>query len=74
MTAPAPAVSSIIQEPELMAATGYDHRGHLERWLKDNKVPYYRGRAGVIFTTCRLLESVHLPQSGGPAAANEIEF
>lgn len=73
MTTTAPNVSSIIREPELLAATGYDHRGHLERWLRDNRVPYFRGRAGVIFTTARLLESVHLPQAGSPAA-NEIEF
>lgn len=74
MTATAPTVANIIREPELMAATGYEHRGHLERWLRENRVPYFRGRAGVIFTTARLLDSAKLPQSGSSGTANEIEF
>ena len=75
MTAAAKSVSGIIREPELMEATGYDHRGHLERWLRNNHVPYFRGRGGALFTTQRLLESVHLPQSGTPAATpTDIEF
>lgn len=74
MTATAPTTANIIHEPELMAATGYERRGHLERWLRENRVPYFRGRAGVIFTTARLLDSAKLPQAGDPGAANEIEF
>lgn len=74
MSTTAPTVANIIHEPELMAATGYEHRGHLERWLRENRVPYFRGRAGVIFTTARLLDSAKLPQAGAPDAANEIEF
>ena len=68
------ATSPIIDEGALKAATGYERRGDVERWLRDNKVPYYRGRKGALFTTARLLESVHLPQAGSPDAANEIEF
>ena len=74
MTTNAPTVANIIREPELLAATGYEHRGHLERWLRENRVPYFRGRAGVIFTTARLLDSAKLPQAGAPDAANAIEF
>lgn len=74
MTAIPPTVVGIIGEPELMAATGYEHRGHLERWLRENRVPYFRGRAGVIFTTARLLDSAKLPQAGTDDTAQSIEF
>lgn len=74
MSANPPSVAGIIREPELLAATGYEHRGHLERWLRENRVPYFRGRAGVIFTTARLLDSAKLPQADGPASAPVIEF
>lgn len=75
MTTTAPSISGIfVHEPELLAATGYEHRGHLERWLRENRVPYFRGRRGALFTTTRLLESAKLPQADGPASAPAIEF
>ena len=73
MITTAPNVANIIREPELMAATGYEHRGHLERWLRENRVPYFRGRRGALFTTARLLESAKLPQADSPTAPS-IEF
>lgn len=54
----------IVTEDHLKEVTGYSARGHLEHWLRANRIPYYRGKDGRLFTTIGLLESV---KTGGSA-------
>jgi hypothetical protein len=42
---------SLIHQEQLLAWTGYPSEGYLERWLKDNHIPYKRGNGGRICTT-----------------------
>lgn len=53
---------SIITEDDLMAATEYTTRGRLESHLRDNHIPFFRGRDGRLWTTLGLIESARLKQ------------
>ena len=44
-------VDPIIQQESLLAATGYERPGDLERWLRKHDIPYHRGKGNRIFTT-----------------------
>lgn len=42
---------AIIQQEVLLEATGYEQPGSLERWLRDNRIRFYIGKGGRIWTT-----------------------
>lgn len=44
-------IDPIIQQEQLLQATGYERPGDLERWLRRNGIKYHRGKSNRIFTT-----------------------
>lgn len=42
---------SLVTQEKLMEWTGYPSEGYLERFLKENHIPYTRGNRGRICTT-----------------------
>lgn len=48
----------LIQQEELMEATGYSTPGHLRRFLQDRGIWFEQGRNGRIFTTPAAFESL----------------
>lgn len=44
-------MTALLKQPDLLAWTGYKRPADLEKWLKDNRIPYRRGRGGELLTT-----------------------
>lgn len=60
-------IDPIIQQEQLLKATGYQRPGDLERWLREHGIRYHRGRGNRIFTTLDAL-------NGMLDKSEEIEF
>ena len=50
-------MKSILNEKELMEATGYRRRSLLEKCLRKHKIKFHYGRGGQIWTTVDALNS-----------------
>jgi hypothetical protein len=48
---------ALITEDDLKAWTEFQRSGDLERFLKENGIPYFHGRGGKLCTTLNLIES-----------------
>lgn len=49
-------LQNVLLEEDLLAMTGYESVGWLERWLNEQRIKFFRGKDGRIFTTITLLE------------------
>lgn len=49
-------LQNVLLEEDLLAMTGYESVGWLERWLNEQRIKFFRGKDGRIFTTIALLE------------------
>lgn len=64
---------AIVQQEALLQATGYKQLGSLERWLRNNRIRFYIGKGGHIWTTEHALEAgLHLVERSDEE--DEIEF
>lgn len=63
------AASQILTEDDLLKITQFESRGHLERCLTEQRIPYFRGRGGIIWTTLHLVESAKLSNRPVQSAA-----
>lgn len=66
--------SQLVSEADLLDSTGYAHRGHLENWLRDNRIEYWRGKDGKLFTTVGLMEAAKLGGDQGHHPKRAIRF
>ena len=58
--------SEIIDQEQLMKATGYEKRG-LKTWLKSQGIRFFTAKGGRVFTTRTLLNQPMLdPKNTGP--------
>lgn len=64
----------IVDEAELLKLTHYKSRGHLEKWLVNNRIKYFRAKAGKLFTTVGLMEAAKNPHHAGPEPIVPFEF
>lgn len=64
----------IVEEEALLQATGYADRGWLERWLRANRVKYFRGKDDRLFTTIGLLEASKLDKDPAGGSRRPISF
>ncbi|HVT35661.1 MAG TPA: DUF4224 domain-containing protein [Nevskiaceae bacterium] len=64
--------SAIVQEEELLKSTGFEKRGWLENWLREQGIEYFRGKDGRVFTTVGLLEAAK--QRGARGSSQSIRF
>lgn len=61
-------IDPIVNQEQLLAATGYERPGDLERWLRRHHIHYHRGKANRIFTTIDALNG------NLPVAEQPVEF
>lgn len=50
--------NTLIDEDELKAKLKYERRGDVVRFLQQNRIPYFYGKAGSPVTTLGAIESV----------------
>lgn len=64
---------TLVTQDDLMAWSGYSTRAALERFLKENNIPYYYGKGGKICTTA---EAINRPlvDPGRPQQQDRVEF
>lgn len=67
-------MSTLVSEAELLDKTGYESRGWLEKWLRENKIKYWKGRDGKIVTTIGLMEASKLGKDGSPHDQQAVGF
>ncbi len=48
-------MNHLVSTEDLMKVTGYKKAGHVESWLQNNHILYFRGKDGYIFTTIQKL-------------------
>lgn len=44
-------MSALLKQPALLDWTGFKRPADLEKWLKDNHIPYRRAKGGELVTT-----------------------
>ena len=62
---------SALAPEDLERLTGYQRQGDIEKWLRQNGVPFFRGRAGVWTTLDAVNQALGLngnrPRAASPA-------
>lgn len=61
--------SPLLQQDHLLEWTGFRRPGDLEKWLRENGVPYRRGRGGRLITTQAAVDAVLI--GGNDVTLNE---
>lgn len=51
-------IDPIVQQEQLMEATGYQRPADLERWLRREGIRYHRGKGNRIFTTIDAINGI----------------
>ena len=64
-------MSSLVSTEDLMKVTGYKTAGHIESWLQNNHIPYFRGKERNIITT---IDKINEALDGEKKRLKSIEF
>ena len=65
--------SELLDEANLMAWSGHAQRVRLEKWLKEQRIPYRYGKGGRIITTLAAVNAA-LVAGGATIGPDPIEF
>jgi len=65
---------ALVGHQDLIALTGYQQSGLIERWCQERGVAYFRGRAGTLSTTVAALNQALGIDQTGPRPAAKLTF
>lgn len=58
-------MSALLKQPDLLEWTGYKRPADLENWLKENRIPYRKGKGGELVTTQAAVDAALLGVNHG---------
>jgi len=64
-------MNRLVSKEDLLKVTGYKKVGHVESWLQQNHIPYFRGKQGNIITT---IDKINQALDGVKKRSELIEF
>ena len=64
-------MKNLVSTEDLMKVTGYKTAGHIESWLQNNHIPYFRGKERNIITT---IDKINDALDGAKKRMKTIEF
>ena len=64
-------MKNLVSTEDLMKVTGYKKAGHVESWLQQNHIAYFRGKQGNIITT---IDKINDALDGVKKRSELIEF